>query len=111
MAGESRERNQRPLSPVRRTAPKPSKDLAPPDLKPATASDQKLNQYRKRRYEVLHQETEAVAQDGEQGITPAHRQGPPDGEEQAGARHLDEEDRGEVQVRDDNFSQRIAPFG
>jgi propionyl-CoA carboxylase beta chain len=43
---------------VRRTRPKPSKDLAAPDLKPATASEQKLNQYRKRRYDVLHQETE-----------------------------------------------------
>ena len=46
------------LSPVRRTPPSPGSPEAP-DLRPPTASEQKLNQYRKRRYDALHQETEA----------------------------------------------------
>ncbi len=41
------------LSPVRRTRQKRA-DTEAPDLKPASVSEQKLNQYRKRRYEVLH---------------------------------------------------------
>jgi acetyl-CoA carboxylase carboxyltransferase component len=45
-------------------------DLPPPDLKPG-ASEQKLNQYRKRRYDVLYQETEASRKRSAQGKTSA----------------------------------------
>ena len=41
------------LSPVRRTRQKRAETEAP-DLTPASVSEQKLNQYRKRRYDVLH---------------------------------------------------------
>jgi acetyl-CoA carboxylase carboxyltransferase component len=56
--GASDDRQPRGLSPVRRTAP-PASPPQPPDLRPATPSEQRLNQYRKRRYDVLHRETEA----------------------------------------------------
>jgi propionyl-CoA carboxylase beta chain len=46
-------RKPRGLSPVRRTVQKRTEPEAP-DLKPASVSEQKLNQYRKRRYDVLH---------------------------------------------------------
>ena len=46
-------RKPRGLSPVRRTKQKRSEPEAP-DLKPASVSEQKLNQYRKRRYDLLH---------------------------------------------------------
>ena len=55
------------LSPIRRTTPKPSAPPQAPDLRPPTASEQKLNQYRKRRYDVLHGETEAVRKRRQQG--------------------------------------------
>ncbi len=46
-------RKPRGLSPVRRTRHKRTEPEAP-DLTPASVSEQKLNQYRKRRYDVLH---------------------------------------------------------
>ncbi len=52
-----REQKPRGLSPVRRTKPKPSGSREAPELRPATAAEQKLDKFRKRRYEVLHQET------------------------------------------------------
>ena len=48
------------LSPVRRTAHRAQAPPQAPDLRPPTASEQKLNQLRKRRYDVLHGETEAI---------------------------------------------------
>src|SRR5581483_9031194 len=56
----------RGLSPVRRTRPEVS-GAEPPDLTPASLSEQKLNQFRKRRYQVLHQDLEAEARRHEQG--------------------------------------------
>jgi acetyl-CoA carboxylase carboxyltransferase component len=50
----------RGLSPVRRTKPKPEGSREAPELRPPTAGEQKLNQFRKRRYQVLHQETAAA---------------------------------------------------
>ena len=50
----------RRLSPVRPTPPRSPTPLQAPDLRPSTASEQKLNQFRKRRYQVLHGETEAI---------------------------------------------------
>ncbi|HVB77828.1 MAG TPA: acyl-CoA carboxylase subunit beta [Candidatus Nitrosotalea sp.] len=47
------------MSPVRRRTPAVS-GLEAPQLEPASLSEQRLNQFRKRRYEVLHQETEAA---------------------------------------------------
>ncbi|MBJ7602536.1 MAG: acyl-CoA carboxylase subunit beta [Candidatus Dormibacteraeota bacterium] len=47
------------LSPVRRILPK--QDATPaPEVRPVSASEQKINQFRNRRYQVLHQETEAA---------------------------------------------------
>ncbi|HUZ88818.1 MAG TPA: acyl-CoA carboxylase subunit beta [Candidatus Acidoferrales bacterium] len=46
------------MSPVRRTAPVLGA-VEPPDPEPVTLSEQRLNQFRKRRYDVLHQESEA----------------------------------------------------
>jgi acetyl-CoA carboxylase carboxyltransferase component len=43
----------------------------PPGLRPPTAGEQKLNQYRKRRDDVLHEETEAGARRRQQGRTDA----------------------------------------
>ncbi len=54
------------LSPVRRT-PKAAGKREAPTRTPATASEQKINQYRKRRYEVLHQGGEAGAKRKAQG--------------------------------------------
>src|SRR5262249_56321437 len=53
-----------------RWGPAASRPAAPaqaPDLRPATASEQKLNQFRKRRYDVLHGETEAIRKRRGQG--------------------------------------------
>jgi propionyl-CoA carboxylase beta chain len=58
MADPARPRKPAGLSPVRRTPPQAGSPEAP-DLRPPSASEQKLNQYRKRRYDALHQETEA----------------------------------------------------
>src|ERR671933_2635206 len=61
------ERKPRGLSPVRRRRPEPAGPREAPELRPATAAEQKLNQYRKRRYQVLHQETEAAVRRRTQG--------------------------------------------
>ncbi|MGI8563242.1 MAG: acyl-CoA carboxylase subunit beta [Candidatus Dormibacter sp.] len=54
------------LSPVRRIRPK--QDATPaPEVRPVSASEQKINQYRNRRYQVLHQETEPARKRREQG--------------------------------------------
>ncbi|MDQ6898599.1 MAG: acyl-CoA carboxylase subunit beta [Candidatus Dormibacteraeota bacterium] len=54
------------LSPVRRIRRK--QDATPaPEVRPASASEQKINQYRNRRYQVLHQETEAARKRRKQG--------------------------------------------
>ncbi len=54
------------LSPVRRILPK--QDATPaPEVRPVSASEQKVNQYRNRRYQVLHQETEPARKRRAQG--------------------------------------------
>src|SRR5215472_10015018 len=62
--GESKPRR---LSPVRPTRPRSETPLEAPDLRPPTASEQKLNQFRKRRYQVLHGETDAIRKRRRQG--------------------------------------------
>src|SRR5213082_728732 len=52
-------RKPRSLSPVRRTAPS-LEGVEAPQREAATVSEQKINQYRKRRYQALHAETEAA---------------------------------------------------
>jgi propionyl-CoA carboxylase beta chain len=54
------ESKRRQLSPVRRTKAVVPEDVEAPVLNPATASEQKLNQYRKRRYTAIHQESESA---------------------------------------------------
>src|SRR5947207_156338 len=53
-------RKPRGFSPVRRNKPA-VEPAAPPDLTPATVSEQKLNAYRKKRYGVLHPGGPAIA--------------------------------------------------
>jgi propionyl-CoA carboxylase beta chain len=48
------ERQQTSLDAVRRTSPAPAAPAQPPDLRPSSAAGQKLDQYRKRRSDVLH---------------------------------------------------------
>src|SRR5438093_5703295 len=52
-------RKPRSLSPVRRTTPS-LEGVEAPERQAATVSEQKINQYRKRRYQALHSETEAA---------------------------------------------------
>src|SRR5437870_1326623 len=52
-------RKPRSLSPVRRTTPS-LEGVEAPERAAATVSEQKINQYRKRRYQALHAETEAA---------------------------------------------------
>src|SRR5258708_25396467 len=52
-------RKPRSLSPVRRTTPS-LEGVEAPQREAATVSEQKLNQYRKRRYQALHAETDAA---------------------------------------------------
>ena len=61
------ERKPRRLSPVRPTTSRPAGPPQAPDLRPPTASEQKLNQFRKRRYDVLHGETDAIRKRRRQG--------------------------------------------
>src|SRR5262249_51100374 len=61
------DRKPRRLSPVRPTTPRPATPPRAPDLRPASASEQKLNQFRKRRYDALHGETEAIRKRRDQG--------------------------------------------
>src|SRR3981081_2557000 len=52
-------RRPKSLTPVRRTIPD-LQGVEAPDRAPASVSEQKINQYRKRRYQALHSETEAA---------------------------------------------------
>src|SRR2546421_814893 len=52
-------RKPRSLSPVRRTTPS-LEGVEAPQREETTVSEQKINQYRKRRYQALHAETEAA---------------------------------------------------
>jgi propionyl-CoA carboxylase beta chain len=52
-------RKPRSLTPVRRTTPA-VEGVEAPEHTPATISEQKINQYRKRRYQALHAETAAA---------------------------------------------------
>src|SRR5256712_262104 len=52
-------RKPRSLSPVRRTTPS-LEGVEAPQREATTVSEQKINQYRKRRYQALHAETEAA---------------------------------------------------
>src|SRR5207302_1039169 len=52
-------RKPRSLSPVRRTTPS-LEGVEAPQREAATVSEQKINQYRKRRYQALHAETAAA---------------------------------------------------
>src|SRR5438445_725556 len=52
-------RKPRSLSPVRRTTPS-LEGVEAPHREAATVSEQKINQYRKRRYQALHSDTEAA---------------------------------------------------
>jgi acetyl-CoA carboxylase carboxyltransferase component len=60
------ERKPRRLSPVRRT-PRQLGSRDAPELKPATVAEQKLNQYRKRRYNAMHAGGEAETKRRSQG--------------------------------------------
>ena len=52
-------RRPKSLTPVRRTTPS-LKTVEAPHRAKTTVSEQKINQYRKRRYQALHAETEAA---------------------------------------------------
>src|SRR5437764_11989393 len=52
-------RKPRSLSPVRRTTPT-LEGVEAPQREAATVSEQKINQYRKRRYQALHTDTDAA---------------------------------------------------
>src|SRR5260370_3099798 len=58
------------LSPVRRTTPS-VEDVAAPERGPASVSEQKINQYRKRRYQALHSENEAASKRRAKGLSSA----------------------------------------
>ena len=53
-------RRPKSLTPVRRTTPDAWKDVEAPERVATTVSEQKINQYRKRRYQALHAETDAA---------------------------------------------------
>src|SRR5262245_50618119 len=63
----SGERKAPRLSPVRPTTPRPATPPQAPDLRPASAAEHKLNQLRKRGYEVLQGETDAIRKRRDQG--------------------------------------------
>ncbi len=65
------EPKRRPLSPVRREVPKVPPTEAP-ERRPASVSEQKINQYRKRRYDALHAGGEAEERRKDQGKLTAH---------------------------------------
>ena len=52
-------RKPKSLTPVRRTLPD-LQGVEAPERETASVSEQKINQYRKRRYQALHAETEAA---------------------------------------------------
>src|ERR1700716_2336055 len=59
-------RKPKSLTPVRRTAPA-VEGVEAPELAPASVSEQKINQYRKRRYQALHAENAAANKRRAQG--------------------------------------------
>jgi len=63
-------RKPKSLSPVRRTAPT-VEGVAAPERAAATVSEQKINQYRKRRYEALHAENAAANKRRAKGLATA----------------------------------------
>src|SRR5438309_67662 len=63
-------RRPKSMSPVRRTTPS-VEDVAPPERGPASVSEQKINQYRKRRYQALHSENEAANKRRAKGLSTA----------------------------------------
>src|SRR2546421_11132772 len=66
-------RKPRGFSPVRRNKPA-VEPAAPPDLTPASVSEQKLNAYRKKRYGVLHPGGPALEKRRAEGkLTPRER--------------------------------------
>src|SRR5438128_270520 len=58
------------MSPVRRTTPT-VEGVAAPERAPASVSEQKINQYRKRRYQALHSENEAANKRRAKGLSTA----------------------------------------
>src|SRR5258708_39083339 len=62
------------LSPVRRTTPA-VEGVAAPERAPASISEQKINQYRKRRYQALHAENEAANKRRAKGLSTARERG------------------------------------
>src|SRR3989454_7304855 len=58
------------MSPVRRTTPT-VEGVEAPERAPASVSEQRINQYRKRRYQALHTENEAAAKRRAKGLSSA----------------------------------------
>jgi acetyl-CoA carboxylase carboxyltransferase component len=58
------------MSPVRRTTPT-VESVEAPERAPASVSEQKINQYRKRRYQALHSENEAANKRRARGLSSA----------------------------------------
>ncbi len=58
------------MSPVRRTTPS-LEAVEAPERAPASVSEQKINQYRKRRYQALHSENEAANKRRAKGLSSA----------------------------------------
>src|SRR2546426_43027 len=58
------------MSPVRRTTPT-VEGVEAPERAPASVSEQRINQYRKRRYQALHSENEAAAKRRAKGLSSA----------------------------------------
>src|SRR2546425_1536123 len=63
-------RKPKSLSPVRRTRPR-IEGVEAPERAAATVSEQKINQFRKRRYQALHAETEAANRRRAKGLATA----------------------------------------
>src|SRR2546430_14942735 len=63
-------RKPKSMSPVRRTTPT-VEGVAAPERAPASVSEQKINQYRKRRYQALHSENEAANKRRAKGLSTA----------------------------------------
>src|SRR6266852_4674826 len=63
-------RRPKSMSPVRRTTPS-VEDVAAPERSTASVSEQKINQYRKRRYQALHSENEAANKRRAKGLSSA----------------------------------------
>src|ERR1700724_4675807 len=63
-------RRPKSMSPVRRTTPDVG-DVEAPERTPTSVSEQKINQYRKRRYQALHSENEAAVKRRAKGLSTA----------------------------------------